>query len=84
MARNRIRRRLREAVTCSGDIRLPGWDLVLIARPTALTGAFADIIAELVSHCRKLGFGSHEVQQAEATKRPRDSEERRIYKPTKK
>jgi ribonuclease P protein component len=45
VARNRVRRRLREAVRLCYRHISPGWDLVWIARPLILQADFEDITA---------------------------------------
>jgi len=46
--RNRIRRRLREAVRLGvQDCLVPGYDYVIVARPDILTLPFAELIVEL-------------------------------------
>jgi len=50
VVRNRIRRRLKEAVRLGGaDAAFPGWDYVLIGRPAALTRPFSALQADLAS-----------------------------------
>ncbi len=44
VARNRAKRRLREALRQWIGHAAPGWDLVLIARPPALTAEWADVL----------------------------------------
>lgn len=41
--RNRVRRRISEAVRLSWDLVAPGWDLVWIARPASRSVDFSDI-----------------------------------------
>jgi ribonuclease P protein component len=41
--RNRIRRRLREAVRLELDTIIPGWDLVFIARSGVATAPFSEL-----------------------------------------
>jgi ribonuclease P protein component len=45
--RNRVRRRLREAVRLRYQRLAPGWDLVVIARPQAATADNATLAGEL-------------------------------------
>jgi ribonuclease P protein component len=55
VARNRARRRMREAVRLAWDLIEPGWDLVWIARP-ALAGAdFVELQAACVRLLRRAG-----------------------------
>jgi ribonuclease P protein component len=58
--RNRIRRRLRQAILAAGDLALAQFDYVLIARPAALTLPFADLVAQLRSGLdRAAGSGAN-------------------------
>lgn len=55
--RNRIRRRVREAVRLSYDWIAPGWDLVFIARsPSLSTVDFADIRSTIERLLRRAGI----------------------------
>ena len=47
VARNRVRRRLREAYRAARDAAPPGVDLVIVGRPGALRARFAALVAEL-------------------------------------
>jgi ribonuclease P protein component len=49
VARNRARRRLREAVRLHWSKVLPGWDIVVAARDPLRDAAFADIQAAVLS-----------------------------------
>jgi ribonuclease P protein component len=42
-ARNRVKRRMREAVRMQGDLVVPGWDVVFIARPRIGMASYGDI-----------------------------------------
>lgn len=53
VVRNRIRRRLREAVRGVGADMQPGNDYVIVARPDALGAPFGDIKAELAARLRR-------------------------------
>jgi ribonuclease P protein component len=49
VVRNRIRRRLREAVRTAGAlVARPGTDYVLVGRPPALDQPFADLVADVL------------------------------------
>ena len=54
--RNRIRRRLREAVRLSYQHMLPGWDLVWIARPPIGQADFGAIVAAVGYLLRQAGL----------------------------
>lgn len=55
VARNRARRRLKEAVRKTlASQGLPGHDYVVVARKTVLTHGFADLLTELGTATRKL------------------------------
>ncbi|ATQ67941.1 MULTISPECIES: ribonuclease P protein component [Methylosinus] len=55
VGRNRIRRRLREALRlCGAAGALPGYDYVFIARPGALTMPFAELEAQMAEALAKL------------------------------
>lgn len=54
VGRNRIRRRLKEALRLCGVSGLPGYDYVFVARPDALTTPFPDLTAEIVDGLAKL------------------------------
>lgn len=52
VVRNRVKRRMREAVRLHQDLIAPGWDLVWIARRPVALAAYADIeqaVARLLS-----------------------------------
>jgi ribonuclease P protein component len=49
VARNRLRRRLRELWRRELAAALPGWDLVIRARREAYDASFGDLRAELVA-----------------------------------
>jgi ribonuclease P protein component, eubacterial len=54
--RNRIRRRLREAIRLHGQaVAAPGFDHVLIGRRAALGQPFADMVADVVGALRTAG-----------------------------
>jgi len=48
-ARNRVKRRLREAARALYSSMASGWDVVLIARPAARDATQADLVAALRS-----------------------------------
>jgi ribonuclease P protein component len=53
VVRNRIRRRLKEAVRLAGAVAAaPGTDYVLVGRPAALDQTFADLCADVVDAIR--------------------------------
>jgi ribonuclease P protein component len=55
VGRNRIRRRLKEALRLSGAAgALPGYDYVFIARPGALTMPFSELAAQIAEAMTKL------------------------------
>ena len=56
VARNRIRRRLKEAYRLHEQGFLPGYDLVIVGRARARDMAFDGLQRELLSLCRKLGL----------------------------
>ncbi len=61
VTRNRVRRRMREAVRLTGVA--PGWDLVIIARPGVAQAPYtriAQTIHELLRRARALGDGRSE------------------------
>jgi ribonuclease P protein component len=43
VVRNRVKRRMREAVRAQRDLVAPGWDIVLIARPRIGLAMYADV-----------------------------------------
>jgi ribonuclease P protein component len=57
VGRNRIRRRLREALRLCGASGLPGYDYVFVARPDALTAPFPELTAQIVDGLTKLRPG---------------------------
>jgi len=61
VARNRARRRLREAARrlLPGGAK-PGYDLVVIARGETLRRSFADLVDDLATALRRLGVASDE------------------------
>ena len=56
VVRNRIRRRLREAVRLNASRLKPGWDVVLVARSRALDAPFDRLQAAFLASCGKLGL----------------------------
>lgn len=54
VGRNRIRRRLKEALRLCGVSGLPGYDYVFVARPDALTTPFPELTAQIVDGLAKL------------------------------
>lgn len=60
VGRNRIRRRLKEALRLSGAAdALPGYDYVLIARPGALNLPFSELVAQIAETLAKLRPRTH-------------------------
>ncbi|CAN2535301.1 MAG TPA: ribonuclease P protein component [Methylosinus sp.] len=57
VGRNRIRRRLKEALRLCGASGLPGYDYVFVARPDALTAPFPELTAQIVDGLTKLRPG---------------------------
>jgi ribonuclease P protein component len=64
--RNRIRRRLKEAVRLAAVEARPGCDYVLIGRANALTADFATLAAEVAAVMRR---GPHKADAAPTTER---------------
>lgn len=55
VGRNRIRRRLREALRLGGAAQaLPGYDYVFIARPGALTAPFPELLTQIAEGLARL------------------------------
>ena len=55
VGRNRIRRRLREALRLGGALGAkPGRDYVFVARPVALTAPFAELLAQMAEGLAQL------------------------------
>ena len=68
VVRNRIRRRLREAVRLSaGDVARPGVDYVLIGRRAALTLPFDRLVDDLRSGLGALGRNARDAGDRSAT-----------------
>lgn len=53
--RNRVRRRMREAVRLLWDLVAPGWDLVWVARPAVKSAEFAELQAACVHLLHQAG-----------------------------
>jgi ribonuclease P protein component len=53
--RNRVRRRMREAVRLLWDLVAPGWDLVWVARPAVKSAEFAEVQAACVHLLHQAG-----------------------------
>lgn len=67
VGRNRIRRRLKEALRVGGDLGAkPGRDYVFVARRGALTAPFADIISQMAE-----GFARLDKRHAATPRRKR-------------
>lgn len=56
VARNRIRRRLREVYRLNEELFLPGYDIVVVARHKALTAPFSQLTAGYLSLAKKAGI----------------------------
>ena len=54
--RNRVRRRLREAVRLDRTAIAPGWDVVFIARPAIAAATYAEIAATVRDLLRQAGL----------------------------
>jgi ribonuclease P protein component len=64
VARNRVRRRLRELIRRRWAVVASGWDLVIVARPTAVTAdsaALADELDKLLARAKVLAPGSEGI-----------------------
>ncbi len=61
--RNRVRRRISEAVRLTWDLVAPGWDMVWIARPASKAAEFA----ELQEGCVRLLRRAHVLKTAPST-----------------
>lgn len=59
--RNRVRRRLREAVRHERTDIAPGWDVVFIARPPIAAATYAEIAAGVRDLLRQAGLWPAEV-----------------------
>ncbi|WP_159728655.1 ribonuclease P protein component [Methylosinus sp. Ce-a6] len=70
VGRNRIRRRLKEALRLCGASGLPGYDYVFIARPDALTTPFPELTAQIVDGLAKLRPGDKSRRQRNSKDRP--------------
>ncbi|WP_312030560.1 ribonuclease P protein component [Methylosinus sp. H3A] len=73
VGRNRIRRRLKEALRLSGASGLPGYDYVFVARPDALTAPFPELTAQIVDGLAKLRPGDKSRNQRNSKDRPQAS-----------
>jgi ribonuclease P protein component len=61
VVRNRVRRRLREIVRSLASRMAPGWDVLIVARPSSASSSYAalrDVVERLLE---RLGVLSHEV-----------------------
>lgn len=56
VARNRMRRRLREVYRLNEHRLSPGYDIVLVARGRSRTAKFQDLMTDFLSLCLKLGI----------------------------
>src|SRR3712207_30989 len=54
--RNRVRRRLREALRRSLGTTSPGWDVLVVARPASVTASYAELAAALDRLLRTSGI----------------------------
>jgi ribonuclease P protein component len=55
VVRNRVRRRLREALRVMAPSFRPGWDVLIIARPTVIAADFATVTGSLQGLLRRGG-----------------------------
>jgi ribonuclease P protein component len=71
VGRNRIRRRLKEALRLSGALAAAqGCDYVFVARREALTAPFADLEAQMAQAFRRLSRDRTKTHQDQASKEP--------------
>lgn len=56
VTRNRVKRRLREAVRCAWHDIAPGWDIVITARPAAARSDYATLARELTDLLVRAGL----------------------------
>ena len=76
VVRNRIRRRLKEAVRLAGAAAAdPGRDFVLVGRRPALEMPFADLVAEVVGAVRVAASGKPGPRGGKEALKPAPSEE---------
>ena len=76
VVRNRIRRRLREAVRLAGAaVADPRRDFVLVGRRPALDMPFADLVAEVVGAVRAAAFDKTRPRDGNGALKPAPSEE---------
>jgi ribonuclease P protein component len=54
--RNRVRRRLREALRTFGPRTRPGWDVLVVARPASGAASYADLAGALERLLRTSGI----------------------------
>ena len=66
VTRNRVRRRMREAVRLMWDVIEPGWDMVWIARPAVIGADFA----ELQAACARLAGRARLLRAAPTVSEP--------------
>lgn len=71
VGRNRIRRRLKEALRLSGaPAALPGYDYVFVARPGALTAPFSELLSQMADGLAKLRPRKNSPQRHNSKHRP--------------
>lgn len=76
VVRNRIRRRLKEAVRLAGAAAAdPGRDFVLLGRRPALDMAFSDLVADVVGAVRSAASGKPGPHGGKGAPKPAPSEE---------
>lgn len=65
VTRNRVKRRLREAVRCELTRLVPGWDIVVIARPAAAEAPYAALVADVREVLTRAGLwqNDHTLEQ---------------------
>jgi ribonuclease P protein component len=76
VVRNRIRRRLKEAVRLAGAAAAdPGCDFVLLGRRPALDMAFPDLVADVIGAVRSATSGKPGPRGGKGAPKPAPSEE---------
>lgn len=70
VARNRARRRMREAVRSMWDMIAPGWDLVWVARPNINEAAFPELQTACARLLRRAGLLNPTAPNADGAAHP--------------